>query len=286
MSKPLESQPKYVEIIKQIDENYKTMLSMRPLPEDGVRRYIEEFGIATSHNSNAIEGNTFTYDETRLLLKEDVMSNAHTFKEHSEIVGYKKAFDFLYVALKEEAPITEEFIKRLHSFIVPTETFAGDYRDVQVYIGDDLKIDYTPVPPRLVAEHMKNYVESLRQDIDANRAVKAANAPDWIGLFNNLAKHHIEYEKIHPFIDGNGRTGRLLLSYEMISIGLLPVDIRKDDRLRYYAALRAYDDKKKYSNRLTSATEPMAKLLAESELRSMQRWNDMFALYKDDKKNG
>lgn len=84
-----EDTEKYGEIIKKIDENFAVMRSMRPLPAAGVERYREEFAISTSHNSNAIEGNTFTYDETRLLLKEGVVSNVRSFREHIEISDYK-----------------------------------------------------------------------------------------------------------------------------------------------------------------------------------------------------
>lgn len=99
-------------------------------------------------------------------------------------------------------------------------------------------------------------------------------------MFQNLAKHHIEFENIHPFVDGNGRMGRLLLIYEMISLGLLPVDVRYEERDRYYAAISAYRDKEKYSTRPESKTEGMAKLLAESELESMKIW---LSIYQSDK---
>lgn len=96
-------------------------------------------------------------------------------------------------------------------------------------------------------------------------------------MFHNLAKHHIEFENIHPFVDGNGRTGRLLLIYEMISLGLLPVDVRYEERDRYYAAISSYRDKEKYSTRPKSKTEGMAKLLAESELASMKIWLSIYS---------
>lgn len=76
------------------------------------------FSISSSHNSNAIEGNTFTYDETRLLLKEGITSNARSFREHEEIIGYKRAFDYLYSAVKNDILISEEFIKKLHEYVL------------------------------------------------------------------------------------------------------------------------------------------------------------------------
>lgn len=76
----------------------------------------------------------------------------------------------------------------------------------------------------------------------------------------HLAKHHIEFENIHPFVDGNGRTGRLLLIYEMILLELLPVDVRYEERDRYYAAISSYRDKEKYSTHPERKTEGVVKL--------------------------
>ena len=123
---------------------------------------------------------------------------------------------------------------------------------------------------------MREYVEMVQSDCMAIAETVKAGKIDWNALFHNLAKHHIEFENIHPFIDGNGRTGRLLLSYEMISLGLLPVDIRYEERDRYFSAIKAYHEKEKYSNRPESKTEKMAKLLAESELESMKMWIKVF----------
>jgi Fic family protein len=279
MSKPIEGQEKYIDIITQIDENYKVMKNMRPLNPDAVGRYLEEFSISTSHSSNAIEGNSFTYDETRLLLKEGVASSARSFAEHQEIVGYKEGFDFLYDALKQNLPLGEELIKQIHSkVLLGKQSLAGKYRETQIYIGDMFNVTFTPCEPRFVPEKMREYVVGLQKDMAENIKIKDRNeTPAWVSLFHNLAKHHIEFERIHPFTDGNGRTGRLMLIYEMISTGLLPVDIRYSERSRYYAALKEYEVKAKYSIRPESKTESMAKLLAESELRSMLAWTKMFA---------
>jgi Fic family protein len=278
MSKPIENQEKYVDIIAQIDENYKIMRNMRPLNSDAVKRYLEEFSISASHNSNAIEGNSFTYDETRLLLKEGVTSSARNFSEHQEIAGYKQGFDFLYEALKRNEFIGEDLIKQIHTRVLLGKNAAGEYRKEQIYIGDMFNVTFTPCEPGLVPDKMKKYVEKLKNDTQENLKIKEqATISAWYDLFRNLAEHHCEFERIHPFIDGNGRTGRLILTYEMIFLGLLPIDIRYQERARYYAALKEYDSKAKYSARSESKTDNMAKLLAESELRSMTVWNKMFA---------
>lgn len=276
---------KYQGILDQVDKNYRMMQAMRPLPQAGIDYFVEEMGISIAHNSNALEGNTFTFDETRLLLEKGITISARTFREHEEIVGYKQGFDFLYRALKGDKIIDEEFIKTLHSYVLRGSEEAGKYRTIQNYVGSMTQVKYTPCPPSQVAGEMQSYVARLQAGFAQNRKIREQPTVDWEGLFHSLAAHHIEFEKIHPFVDGNGRTGRLLLTYEMISLGLLPVDIRYEERDRYYAGLSSYDVKKERSTRPESKTEKMAQLLAECELRSMQIWNEIFIDYRDSQKN-
>lgn len=276
----MEEQQKYIDIIGEIEKNYALMKKVRPLKECELKYYNNEFSISASHNSNAIEGNTFTLDETKLLIEKGIVTGAHSLRESEDIVGYKQAFDFLYEAVKEEQPINEEFIKKIHSFVLRGDEEAGQYRTIQNYVGNLTRIVYTPCPPTQVPEKMKTYVEEVQADCIRNAKFAKQGQFNWVELFHNLAKHHIEFENIHPFVDGNGRTGRLLLIYEMILLGLLPVDVRYEERDRYYAAISSYRDKAKYSTRPESKTEGMAKLLAESELASMKMWLFIYRVSK------
>ena len=277
MSKKMEEQQKYIDIIGEIEYCYRRMKEVRPLTASELRYFNNEFSISASHNSNAIEGNTFTFDETKLLIEKGIVTGAHSLRESEDIVGYKQAFDFLYESVKENKAITEEFIKKVHSFVLRGEEGAGQYRTIQNYVGSLTRIIYTPCPPTQVSEKMKAYVEEVQADCKCNAVFAEQGQFNWVELFHNLAKHHIEFENIHPFVDGNGRTGRLLLIYEMISLGLLPVDMRYEERDRYYAAISSYRDKEKYSTRAESKTEGMAKLLAESELESMKIWLSIYS---------
>lgn len=277
MSKKMEEQQKYIDIIGEIEYCYRRMKEVRPLTASELRYFNNEFSISASHNSNAIEGNTFTFDETKLLIEKGIVTGAHSLRESEDIVGYKQAFDFLYESVKENKAITEEFIKKVHSFVLRGEEGAGQYRTIQNYVGSLTRIIYTPCPLTQVSEKMKAYVEEVQADCKNNAVLAGQGQFNWVELFHNLAKHHIEFENIHPFVDGNGRTGRLLLIYEMISLGLLPVDVRYEERDRYYAAISSYRDKEKYSTRAESKTEGMAKLLAESELESMKIWLSIYS---------
>ena len=277
MSKKMEEQQKYIDIIGEIDNSYALMKQVRPLSAGELKYFNNEFSISASHNSNAIEGNTFTFDETKLLIEKGIVTGAHSLRESEDIVGYKQAFDFLYESVKEKKPITEEFIKQVHGFVLRGDEESGKYRTIQNYVGNMTRIVYTPCPPSQVPEKMKAYVAEVQTDCKHNAELAEQGQFNWVELFHNLAKHHIEFENMHPFVDGNGRTGRLLLIYEMILLGLLPVDIRYEERDRYYAAISSYRDKEKYSTRIESKTEGMAKLLAESELASMKIWLSIYS---------
>lgn len=277
MSKKMEDQQKYIDIIDEIENIYARMKQVRPLTASELKYFKNEFSIGASHNSNAIEGNTFTFDETKLLIEKGIITGAHSLRESEDIVGYKQAFDFLYESVKEKTPITEKFIKQIHGFVLRGDEEAGKYRTIQNYVGNPARVVYTPCPPSQVSEKMKAYVEDVQADCKRNAVFAEQRQFDWVELFHNLAKHHIEFENIHPFVDGNGRTGRLLLIYEMILLGLLPVDVRYEERDRYYAAIGSYRDKEKYSTRSESKTESMAKLLAESELASMKIWLSIYS---------
>ena len=281
MSKPIESQETYLDIVNQIDVHYAKMRAARPLPSSGVKYFINEFAISTTHSSNAIEGNTFTFDETKLLLEKGIAIGAHTFRENQDIVGYKKGFDFLYDSLKNNREIDEDFIKKIHSYVLLGDDEAGSYRTVQNYVGNLSRIVYTPCSAQEVPQNMQHYVAMVKDDLVGAIFEMNNDKIDWTSVFRTLAEHHIQFENIHPFIDGNGRTGRLLLTYEMIMLGLLPVDIRYEERERYYAAIAAYRDKEKYSTRAESKTDKMAKLLAECELKSLRLWNKTFNNYID-----
>lgn len=281
MSKPMGEQQKYSEIISEIDANYKKMKSVRPIPVAAIKRYKDELNILSSYYSNAIEGNTFTYDETRLLIKDGVVSSARTLRENEDIIGYSLAFNSLYDSIKKNEPITVDFVKRLHALVMRGDEYAGKYRDAQVYIGNAIEISYVAPSSSLVDELMLQYVSEVQSDIKKNISMKLGTGEHkWVELFTSISRHHIEFERIHPFFDGNGRTGRLLLNYELLRYGLLPINITPELRVRYSAAFGRYEKKEKYSTRsLDSKYEGLAKLLAECELASMNSWSAMFDNY-------
>lgn len=268
----------YSTLLQDAAQMLRRIRSARPLPADGVAYFRNEFAISDTHDGNAIEGNTFTYDETRMLLEKGITASARSFREHEDIVGYKRAIDMLYSAYDRGVDPDEEFVKRIHSLVMSGKNGAGEYRTVQNYVGDILHAVHVPCSPGLVPAEMKRWGEELAAVPTGD---VRADEQSLDKFFHLIAALHIEFERIHPFLDGNGRTGRLLMSYQLMKAGLLPIDIRYARRKNYYAAIAAWRDKEKYAHDPSAKSAKMAKLIALSETESMQKWLEVFGQYVD-----
>lgn len=223
-NKPADGRYKSKEsIFSQINRKKKELDSCRPLTEGEVERLSEEFIVEYTYNSNAIEGNTLTLRETDLVLR-GLTIDQKPLKDHMEAVGHKEAFDFVSELVKENVPMSESIIKQIHYLVLADKKDdRGVYRRVPVRI---MGAQHEPVQPYLIAPKM----EQLLQDYEESRE----------HIVTKLARFHIEFEGIHPFIDGNGRTGRLLVNLELMKAGFPPIDIKFADRIAYYNAFDEY----------------------------------------------
>lgn len=195
----------------------------RPLTQGEVERLAQEFCVEFTYNSNAIEGNTLTLRETDMVLR-GLTIDQKPLKDHLEAVGHRDAFDFICDLVKQKAALSETVVKQIHSLVLADKRQDGGvYRQVPVRI---MGAKTVPVQPYMITPAM----ERLLADYQADSSF----------LLSRLARFHIEFETIHPFIDGNGRTGRLLVNLELMKAGFPPVDIKFTDRLAYYDAFDAY----------------------------------------------
>ena len=210
-------------LLAQIDRKKAELDSRRPLTAGEVARLNEEFIVEYTYNSNAIEGNTLTLRETDLVLR-GLTIDRKPLKDHMEAVGHKEAFDFVSELVKDNVPISEGIIKQIHCLVLADKREdRGVYRRVPVRI---MGAQHEPVQPYLIEPKM----EQLLYDFAASTE----------HIVTKLARFHIEFEGIHPFIDGNGRTGRLLVNLELMKSGLPPIDIKFTDRIAYYNAFDEY----------------------------------------------
>ena len=210
-------------LLDSIDRKKTELDSKRPLTEGEVERLTEEFVVEYTYNSNAIEGNTLTLRETDMVLRGLTIAQK-PLKDHMEAVGHKEAFDFVRDLVKDQEPLSERIIKQIHYLVLADKKDdRGVYRRVPVRI---MGAKHEPVQPYLIQPKMEQLLESYNNSKEH--------------IIPRLAQFHIEFEGIHPFIDGNGRTGRLLINLELMKAGYPPIDIKFTDRIAYYNAFDEY----------------------------------------------
>lgn len=212
--------------------NYQELLSKRDnynqikasLPEPSIKSYTQAFELEYTHNSTAIEGNTLTLLETKVVLEEGLSVGGKPLRELYEILNHDNAFQYLKNCVSEDLTLNENIIKELHALLMDRIMIGGIYRNVGVYISGAA---HTPPFPSEMYSQIKNFYLELTERKFENVIELAA----WT---------HSEFVRIHPFVDGNGRTSRLIMNYQLMANGFLPVSIKKETRLEYFNALEAY----------------------------------------------
>ena len=196
----------------------------RPLPPALVRNLDEWFKVELTYSSNAIEGNTLTRREIAVVIEKGLTIGGKSLKEHLEATNHAAAIDFLYFLVgKQPSQLTEKDILAIHNIVLRgiNDQNAGHYRNIAVRISGAAVI----LPnPRKVPDLMDDFQAWLTSKPDLHPVAFAGEA-------------HYRLVTIHPFVDGNGRTARLLMNLLLIMVGYPPAIIRKRDRLVYIAAL-------------------------------------------------
>ena len=213
------------EMLYDIDALLKELNSYRPLTKSEVNRLREEFLINFTYNSNAIEGNTLTLQETALIINEGITIGEKPLKDHLEVIGHKEAYLLIEELVKDKTEFTEKVIKDIHSLVlIEQRENRGVYRRIPVMIMGAV---HTPPQPYLVPVQMEQLIKDYTDNTSGH-------------LIELIARFHLDFEAIHPFIDGNGRTGRLLLNLELMKNGYPPINIKYSDRRRYYNCFTSY----------------------------------------------
>jgi len=208
---------------------------------DVLNKYERAFLIEYTHNSTAIEGNTLTLIETKLLLEDEISVGGKDLREIYEVINHKKASDYVKKCVGENKPLDENTVKDIHELLTENIFPGGIYRNINVRITGAA---FQPPPPDEMYVQIKNFYADMLYKKDMHPVEFAA----WT---------HAEFVKIHPFKDGNGRTARMIMNYQLLLNGWLPVSVNKDDRLNYYNALESYA--------VLEDINPFVKLIAELE---------------------
>ncbi len=199
-----------------LDDLKKRLDRLRPLSQNTLRSLHDQLVVEWTYHSNAIEGNTLTLKETKVVL-EGITIGGKTMREHFEIINHREAIE--YIESVTGIDLTEHTIRSVHQLVLKgIDPQAGQYRQENVLISG---ASHVPPDHFDVSYLMAQMLEDYRELEGVERA----------------ARLHAEFVKIHPFVDGNGRTARLLMNLELMRAGHLPVIIRTESRLAYYEAL-------------------------------------------------
>ncbi len=214
-------------ILSEIDDLKANLAVLRPLPTDALKKIQSALEIEYTYESNRIEGNTLTLQETALVVNEGVTISGKSMREHLEAINHAQAIDFIKDIAKDSIEINERLIKEIHAIILHSidRDNAGKYRNVPVMISGST---HFPPQPYLIEPQMEAFI------IEYNRKVEDNVHPVVIAAYL-----HDELVKIHPFIDGNGRTSRLLMNLYLLTKGYIVVSLKgdNDSKRAYYMAL-------------------------------------------------
>ncbi|MFO7750912.1 MAG: Fic family protein [Desulfobacteraceae bacterium] len=215
--------------------------SFRPLPPEIVSNLHEDLVLRWTYHSNAIEGNTLTLKETKVAL-EGITVGGKTMREHFEAINHREAIFFVEDLVRENEPLSEWQIKSIHQLILKNidDKNAGAYRKTNVIISG---ADHVPPDALHVESDMQRFINWYQTDGASLHPVERA------------ARVHADFVKTHPFMDGNGRTSRLLMNLELMKSGFPPVVLPVEKRLEYYEALDTAHTKNDY--------EPFLMLIAK-----------------------
>ena len=212
-------------LLNKIKIKKQKLDSLQPLPKDAVKRIIEDIRLRHTYHSDAIEGNTLTLQETKLVLEEGVAIGGKPLKDHIEARNDAEAFDLMMELAKPKKKISQEIIQQIHEFVT-----KGILKNPGQYRTENVRITGVKIKPPSYLKIVK-LMDEYTQNIEKLK----------LQTIKKAAFIHHEFVKIHPFIDGNGRVARLLTNCYLIKNGYPPIVIQKEDRKKYYKTLNKAD---------------------------------------------
>jgi Fic family protein len=234
------------EIFQEIQTLWDELNTLRPLTPDQEQRIWQKFRLDWNYHSNHLEGNSLTYGETKSLLLHNITAQGKPLKDHLEITGHNEAIDEIRDAVKQQRPITESFLRSLHTLIlkeryqvdaqmpdgIPTKKWVevGQYKSQSNHVVT-------------VTGEVFRFAEPFEVPVKMQALVAEANEKksDLIEGLLHAAKLHYEFVLIHPFDDGNGRMARILMNLILMQYGLPPAVIKTEAKEEYFSALRQAD---------------------------------------------
>ena len=247
------------ELLKEVDVLQEQLSTLRPLPEEALKKIQDALDIEYTYESNRIEGNTLTLQETALVVNEGVTISGKSMREHLEAINHTEAINYIKDIAKQDIEISERTIKEIHALILHgiDRENAGRYRTVPVMISGST---HMPPQPYLIEKQMEDFMIRFKQ-MEEEKIHPVLIA----------AYLHDELVRIHPFIDGNGRTSRLLMNLYLLRNGYVIITLKgsNDAKVSYYMALE-----KSHTEHLP---EDFQKLVVEAEIAALQKYLSIMA---------
>lgn len=209
-------------LLQSIDAQKAQLDALRPLPQHTLASLREKLTLEWTYHSNAIEGNTLTLRETKVVL-EGITVGGKSLREHFEATNHRDAIHYVESVVAQREPLSEWLIRNIHRLVLKgiDEEEAGRYRHENVVIAGA-----STTPP-----------DFLHLPQEMGQLIAWSERSSSMHTVKRSAELHTRFVKIHPFVDGNGRTGRLLMNFELMKAGYPPAIIQKEERLAYYEAL-------------------------------------------------
>ena len=221
--------------LKEIDTLKNELDGLRPLDPEQIKSLKTLFDVDFTYNSTAIEGNTFSYQETKVVLLDGITIGGKSVREHLEIINHKEAIDYIEeLAGKKKTDFKRSDILNIHSIILKgiDQKNAGVYRTVPVFVMLKNGTKRMFCDPLLIGDEMDGFFDWLYAESDEHPLIIAVEA-------------HTRFVNIHPFIDGNGRTARLIMNLILLEAGYVPVIIKNSERVRYLDSLEQWQNNNK-----------------------------------------
>lgn len=238
-------------LLQKIDEKKQRLDRLRPLPKDAVQHLLEDIRLRHTYNSDAIEGNTLTLQETKLVLEEGITIGGKPLKDHIEARNDAEAFDFIVQLVQQKTPFSQETIQYIHEIVT-----KGLLKDAGKYRTGNVRITGSSItPPRYtkIILLMDEYIHTIKS-LKIHPLKKAA-----------FIHHRLVW--IHPFFDGNGRLARLVTNLFLMQQGYPPVILKQDQRKTYYNVLHQADN---------GTVRPLAEFIGKAMNESLQLYLSVF----------
>jgi len=232
---------------QRLDDKKARLEALRALPSGILRRLRKNTELEWIYNSNAIEGSTLTLQETRLILETGLTIGGKSLREHFEVINHREAIAYVEKLVSQEDRIIPYDVRQIHKLVLTQidDENAGQYRKTPVKIAG---ADHVPPEAWEIPRLMTAWGDWLAQvQVDQDVVVSAA-----------LAHHRLV--AIHPFVDGNGRTARLVMNLILMKNGYPPAVIERAHRQQYYRVLARADD---------GETEPLVNFVGRAVERSL-----------------